>query len=123
LKIEYTVLQAQTPREKRNEVRRQEDGLQEVILDKSVRAIYAFFSDTDDGKSGRDDSTGDTQLQLRPPTDLRGNAASPVSLLQATVRRRWDSLTKGGLQYPYRRGAWQIWRGQEEITAQPYQNT
>ena len=23
------------------------------------------------------------------------------------MRRRWDSLTKGGLQYPYRRGAWQ----------------
>ncbi|NCC69538.1 MAG: hypothetical protein EOM14_15370, partial [Clostridia bacterium] len=85
MKTEYTVLQAQTPREKRNEVRRQDDGFREVISDKLIRAIYAFSSDPDDGKSGRDDSAGDMQLQLRPPTDLRGNTTMYASFTSSGI--------------------------------------
>ena len=42
LKITYTVLQAQTPREKRNEVRRHDDGFREVILDKPFERSTHF---------------------------------------------------------------------------------
>ena len=45
----------------------------------AVRAIYATF-DPMRGSIGRDDSAGDTQPQLRPPTDLRGIPAAFVSL-------------------------------------------
>ena len=43
------------------------------------RAIYAAFNPMRGG-IGRDDSVGDTQPQLRPPTDLRGIPAALVSL-------------------------------------------
>ena len=49
----------------------------------AVRAIYVAF-DPMHGSIGRDDSAGDTQPQLRPPTDLRGIPAALVSL-QATA--------------------------------------
>lgn len=46
----------------------------ELVVGKgNDRAIYAAF-DPMHGSIGRDDSAGDTQPQLRPPTDLRGDS-------------------------------------------------
>ena len=79
LKTEYTALQAQTLRE--SELRCAAMTMASGgDLGQVIRAINASSSDPVYGTSGRDDSAGDTQPQLRPPTDLRGNAASFVSL-------------------------------------------
>ena len=74
----------------------------------AVRAIYAAF-DPMHGSIGRDDSAGDTQPQLRPPTDLRGIPAALVSLTSHGAGGNGTALPKAAAAGP--RGSWSLRRG------------
>ncbi|MBQ3255806.1 MAG: hypothetical protein IJA67_00110, partial [Oscillospiraceae bacterium] len=54
---------------------------------------------------GRHDTTGDNETCSRSPTDLRGSPAAYASpFAKAAVLWSYDSLTKGGLDYPHSSG-------------------
>ena len=63
------------------------------------RAIYAAF-DPMHGSIGRDDSAGDTQPQLRPPTDLRGIPAAFVRLTSHGAGGNGTALPKAAAAGP-----------------------
>ena len=52
------------------------------------------------GGIGRDDSAGDTQPQLRPPTDLRGIPAALVSLTSHGAGGNGTALPKAAATGP-----------------------
>ena len=74
----------------------------------AVRAIYAAF-DPMHGSIGRDDSAGDTQPQLRPPTDLRGIPAALVSLTNHGAGGNGTALPKAAAAGP--KDSWSLRRG------------
>ena len=91
------MMQAQTPRDS-GIGRAARTAASGGDLEQAARAIYAAFDPA--WHTGRDDSAGEMQLQLRPPTDLRGNTAAHV-LYDAAVL---GQLAKGGLHHAFRQG-------------------
>ena len=75
-------------------------------LEQAARAIYAAFDPA--WHTGRDDSAGEMQLQLRPPTDLRGSSCGMRLSGGRRYRQDYDALPDAACNAPGAGEAWQI---------------
>ena len=103
MKIEYTVLQAQNPRDRKASDIRRAAMTVGCPLEKDKSSERSALALDPVWKIGRDDSAGDNETFSRPPKDL-GGALRYSPALQVAVSQSYDSLARGGLQYSLRRG-------------------
>ena len=94
---EYTVLQAQAPREQRRKERRHDSqlwGVMDKLAERSTQSLDPAWH------TGRDDSVGAYETFVTT-SHVRGGTLRRTP--RATLRS-FDSPAKGGLQYPRHRG-------------------